>query len=156
MYTFVSQFGSTYSLVPCNQKNNLRTRLELEPIWDNNKDSIVFIQQRTAVLAVACVVFGLAYILQIWWIRRQQAMEQQAVIYERVAENQQDPLDNLVPPTLTSIPPSTPRYRLKYKDYVLVSAVVNSCLLGGLVFGFPGLVLLLRREGVYAQVCSCG
>ena len=27
---------------------------------------------------------------------------------------------------------------------------------GGVVFGFPGLVLILRREGIYAEVCSCG
>ena len=46
--------------------------------------------------------------------------------------------------------------RLNYSNYALASAMLNSFLIGGLTFGYSGMVLMLRNEGVYADNCSCG
>jgi hypothetical protein len=43
-----------------------------------------------------------------------------------------------------------------FSNYALVSAMLNSFLVGGLTFGYSGMVLMLRKEGVYAEYCSCG
>jgi len=43
-----------------------------------------------------------------------------------------------------------------FKHYVMGTCIANSFLVGGLTFGFPGMVLILRREGHYAQSCACG
>jgi hypothetical protein len=40
--------------------------------------------------------------------------------------------------------------------YAMFSAMMNSFLVGGLTFGFSGMVLMLRKEGVYAESCACG
>lgn len=111
------------------------THLEFEPVYENNKDSTAFIQQRVAVLASACAVFGIGLFLQFWFVSRQQRAKQAA--NARDEDQAVDERDA-----------SPKRRKLSYKDYVLASAVVNSCLLGGVVFGFVGLVLILRREGV--------
>ena len=91
------------------------THLELEPIWENNQDSTVFIQQRSSVLIIACVVFGLGFVIQIWWIRRQLAKEQQ----RQLNDSQRSSGDERVINATWN--------KLEYKDYILVSAVVNSC-----------------------------
>ena len=33
---------------------------------------------------------------------------------------------------------------------------MNSFLVGGVTFGYSGMVLILRKEGVYADNCACG
>ena len=40
--------------------------------------------------------------------------------------------------------------------YAIASAMMNSFFVGGLTFGFSGMLLMLRKEGVYANNCSCG
>ena len=40
--------------------------------------------------------------------------------------------------------------------YAMVSAMMNSFLVGGVTFGYSGMVLILRKEGVYSESCSCG
>jgi len=116
------------------------TALELSPSWENDQsDPTVFVRQRVSVLAAALALFFLGFFLQIWWVRRQNA---KAMRLRGELRRDATSLD------ITN--------RLEYKDYVLASAVINSCLLGGIVFGFPGLVLILRREGIHAEVCSCG
>lgn len=123
------------------------TLLELEPVWENNVNSTVFIRQRVSVLAAACALFFFGVVFQFWFIRRQLAKER---VRAGPAHND-NPRNDQSPP---AVPP--PPKKLGYNDYVLASSVVNSCLLGGVVFGFPGLVLILRKEGIYAEVCSCG
>lgn len=113
------------------------TNLAFEPIWENNIDSSKFVLQRVSVLSAVCLLFAAGIILQYCWIRKQGMKEQ---------TNQ----------SIASHDGNVTRRRLKYNDYVLGSAIANSTLLGGVVFGFPGLVLILRREGVFAEVCSCG
>jgi len=97
------------------------THLELEPIWENNQDSTVFIQQRSSVLIIACVTFGLGFLIQIWWIRRQLAKKQQG----QLNDSQRSIGDESVI--------SATWNKLEYKDYILASAVVNSCLLGKMI-----------------------
>lgn len=111
--------------------------LEIEPLWDARKDSSAFIRQRSSVLLTACLLFAIGLILQFWWVRRDIAKKASE---ERGDGHQAEGRSR----------------KLGYKDYVLVSAVANSCLLGGIVFGLPGLVMILRREGVHAEMCSCG
>ncbi len=43
-----------------------------------------------------------------------------------------------------------------FSKYALASAMINSFFVGGLTFGYSGVVLMLRKEGVYAENCSCG
>jgi hypothetical protein len=40
--------------------------------------------------------------------------------------------------------------------YAMASAMMNSFLVGGVTFGYSGMVLILRKEGVYSESCSCG
>ncbi len=40
--------------------------------------------------------------------------------------------------------------------YAMASAMMNSFLVGGVTFGYSGMVLILRKEGVYSDSCSCG
>lgn len=40
--------------------------------------------------------------------------------------------------------------------YAMASAMMNSFLVGGVTFGYSGMVLILRKEGVYSENCSCG
>ena len=40
--------------------------------------------------------------------------------------------------------------------YALFSAMLNSFLVGGVTFGYSGMLLMLRKEGVFAEYCSCG
>ena len=40
--------------------------------------------------------------------------------------------------------------------YAMASAMINSFLVGGVTFGYSGMVLILRKEGVYSENCSCG
>jgi len=56
------------------------------------------------------------------------------------------------PPTVVDevLPP------FNFENYALLSAMLNSFLVGGLTFGYSGMVLMLRKEGVYADYCSCG
>jgi len=43
-----------------------------------------------------------------------------------------------------------------YKKYAIISAYLNSFLVGGVTFGYSGMVLILRKEGIYADNCACG
>lgn len=117
------------------------THLDLEPIYTNNKDSTAFIQQRISVISTACVIFALGLLVQIWFVRRE------------LMKLEQSECNEVDGPSFDSGESAAPRRKMVYKDYILASSVANSCLLGGVVFGFPGLVLILRREGVYAEVC---
>jgi hypothetical protein len=40
--------------------------------------------------------------------------------------------------------------------YAMASAMMNSFLVGGVTFGYSGMVLILRKEGIYSESCSCG
>mmetsp|Transcript_6881 Transcript_6881/g.15208 ORF Transcript_6881/g.15208 Transcript_6881/m.15208 type:complete len:1147 (+) Transcript_6881:201-3641(+) len=182
------------------------SKIALEPVWENNKDSTAFVQQRTSVLITACVVFAVGIVLQHWFLRRQMVKKAEADAAKRreeeaakANEEVSTELDSCAPPVdvdvgiaidkpspVSSSDGASPEAALDnvcqsmqhteeqperhsatrhleriekkfgYKEYVLASAVTNSCLLGGIVFGFPGLVLILRREGVFSEVCSCG
>lgn len=44
----------------------------------------------------------------------------------------------------------------RWSQYAIVSAMLNSFLVGGLTFGYSGMVLILRKEGIYAENCACG
>lgn len=43
-----------------------------------------------------------------------------------------------------------------FSNYALLSAMLNSFLVGGITFGFSGMLLILRKEGTYAESCACG
>ena len=45
---------------------------------------------------------------------------------------------------------------LTFSNYALFSAMLNSFLVGGITFGFSGMLLILRKEGTYAESCACG
>jgi len=137
------------------------SRVELVPEWENNVGIGVFVRQRTTVLALACVVFTLGIFLQRCWIRRQMAKKAAKAMAaalangERIGAGENDDSVRLTRSGRYTAPEHR-RGNSKYKNYVLASSVVNSCLLGGVVFGFPGMVLILRREGIFGEVCSCG
>jgi hypothetical protein len=40
--------------------------------------------------------------------------------------------------------------------YAIGTAITNSFLVGGLTFGYSGMALILRKEGVYSGSCACG
>ena len=44
--------------------------------------------------------------------------------------------------------------RLSY--FALATALMNSFLVGGLTFGYSGMALILRKEGLFAEGCACG
>ena len=43
-----------------------------------------------------------------------------------------------------------------FSHYALITAMLNSFLVGGITFGFSGLVLILRQEGTFSESCGCG
>lgn len=119
------------------------SNLEFEPFFeDSGKNSDDFVTTRIAAITTGLVVFALGIIIQFFWTRRQKQ-----ILRENSAPNLDVEEDLADESTFCG---------LKYKNYLLTSSIANSCLLGGLVFGFPGLVLILRKDGVYADVCSCG
>ena len=119
------------------------SNLEFEPFFeDSGKSSDDFVAGRIAAITTGLVVFTLGIIIQYFWTRRQKQL-----LRENAAPTLDVKEDSAGESTFCGF---------KYKNYLLISAIANSCLLGGLVFGFPGLVLILRKDGVYADVCSCG
>ena len=116
------------------------SNLDLEPLWDNNVSIEEFLMTRYLAVGIGLAIFVLGVALQHYWLSKEgnTVVDSRSHI-QRGGDAQESTCCGF-----------------KYKDYVLVSAVVNSCLLGGVVFGFPGLVLILRQEGVYAENCSCG
>lgn len=46
--------------------------------------------------------------------------------------------------------------KFQYKHYAIGTSMLNSFLVGGVTFGFSGMSLMLRKEGVYADKCACG
>jgi len=46
--------------------------------------------------------------------------------------------------------------KLTSAHYLLWSCIANSTLVGGLTFGFQGMVLILWKQGVYTDTCACG
>lgn len=51
-------------------------------------------------------------------------------------------------------PPQQTGKKWQYKHYCLFSVMINSFLIGGLTFGYSGMVLILREEGVFAGNCA--
>ena len=47
-------------------------------------------------------------------------------------------------------------FGLNFSHYALVSAMLSSFLVGVLTFVYSGMVLMLRKEGAYAEQCACG
>ncbi len=117
------------------------TNLEVEPLWENNSDSSRFVRNRVAVLSIASTIFALGIIFQYWWTNKK--LKEQSTVDGSINDDKHNP-------------DSKNTTGFGYRDYILASAIVNSTMLGGIVFGFPGLVLILRREGIFADVCSCG
>ena len=124
------------------------SRLDLEPLWENNVSSAEFLTRRYVAVWIGVGLFVLGIVLQHYWLRRKKRESNSNNNSSTSAAGhqvQQSDADT-----------ETKFCKLNYKTYIIVSAVINSCLLGGVVFGFPGLVLILRQEGVFAEVCSCG
>lgn len=48
------------------------------------------------------------------------------------------------------------RGRWTFSHYLLATSIMNSFLVGGFTFGFSGMVLILRKENVFAEMCQCG
>ena len=44
----------------------------------------------------------------------------------------------------------------RFKHLCLLICMLNSFLVGGLTFGFSGMSLMLRKEGIFAGQCGCG
>ncbi|GFH44718.1 hypothetical protein CTEN210_01192 [Chaetoceros tenuissimus] len=55
-----------------------------------------------------------------------------------------------------SLPSDSTEHVAFYKKYAIISAYLNSFLVGGVTFGYSGMVLILRKEGIYADNCACG
>ena len=119
------------------------SKLELEPLWENNVSSDDFLVKRYVACGIGIAVFVLGILLQHYWLWKQKQADPDST--DRRSHIQQG--GGHTDETFLC---------MKYKNYILGSAVINSCILGGVVFGFPALVLILRQEGVYAEVCSCG
>eukprot|EP00984_Skeletonema_dohrnii_P027963 scaffold17726_cov135-Skeletonema_dohrnii-CCMP3373.AAC.4 len=126
------------------------SRLDLEPLWENNVSSVEFLTRRYIAVWFGVGMFVLGIALQHYWLHGKKQKRDSNNNASTLAVGHQDQVQQ------GGVETETKFCKIKYKTYVTASAVINSCLLGGVVFGFPGLVLILRQEGVFAEVCSCG
>lgn len=122
-------------------------KLALEPLWENNISSDDFLIKRYVAVGIGMALFLLGILLQHYWLHRKKIQSNGGNNQTVDTSRQQDS---------TVEEPVTKFCGIDYRTYIIASATLNSCLLGGVVFGYPGLVLILRQEGVYAENCSCG
>lgn len=121
------------------------SKLDLEPLFDSNVSSVEFLTRRYIAVWLGVGVFILGIALQHYWLSKQKR-KSKSNNNNITSLGQQDQQGD----------EEIKFCGINYKTYIIASAVINSCLLGGVVFGFPALVLILRQVGVFAEVCSCG
>lgn len=98
----------------------------------------ILLLKRIIAVSISVGLLILVFLAQFFLIRRPQEIRED----DDLVEGEKDPI---------SLSPC-----LDFSTYALASAMFNSFLVGGLTFGYSGMVLMLRKEEVYAEFCSCG
>lgn len=111
------------------------------PIWDvtDNKDKIL--KRRVITIAVTVALLAFFVTVQFWWVRRLDL---------------ESPVVSVLGAAFVEDVTTEGFSNLTCAHYAMVMAMMNSFLVGGLTFGFSGMVLILRKEGIYAESCACG
>ncbi len=98
-------------------------------------------------LAGICLLFG----FQLWLVHRESHREVES---NEIDTNTPDQNPNCGRESSGKASQATTLFSFDY--YLLATSMMNSFLVGGVTFGFPGMALMLRKEGCYAGSCSCG
>ena len=115
-------------------------------------------QIAVAVIVASCLI-AVIWILQVYFVSRKNKMNKMLTIIDTTTKkhennNDGDAEDKALLNNADVITPSTQNDWKK--KYAIVSAMLNSFLVGGLTFGYSGIVLILRKEGIFAENCACG
>jgi len=127
------KFGVHFELYALNS-NEIEKVEFYNPI--DTRDNVL--KRRVAAVSVAAVILVVGVLAQFFWVRRLEKGPQ----YSTLATTEGD--DHIKSSSMN------------FSNYALASAMLNSFLVGGLTFGYSGMVLMLRKEGVYAESCGCG
>ena len=113
--------------------------LELLLPWSPQDTSEKMLEKRTVAVTVTFSLLLILSMIQVFWLKRIESKNE---------------VNNTALDGDCNINEKSSSF--SFSQYALVSAMLNSFLVGGLTFGYSGIVLILRKEGVYAQNCSCG
>ena len=119
------------------------TQIRLEPLWENYKSSRSFCINQTTFSS--CDGDRILRYRYNWSVVLDKNLKKREAIDSPVQVAIDDEQNS----------PHSIHCGMQYSNYILASSVVNSTFLGALVFGFIGLVLILRRTGVFVEVNSC-
>ena len=114
--------------------------LETALPWNPKDTGKELLRKRIIVASVTGALIIVAILVQLLWIRRLEESKKE----EHKTLNDAD----------SHVEGNS--FKLSFSHYALITAMLNSFLVGGLTFGYSGMVLMLRKEGVYAEFCSCG
>lgn len=106
-----------------------KTNLEFAPLWENSKSSTNFVATRLTVLGLGCGVFILGVLVQLFCVRRKEASNNKknaAASSAITVENNDNDQE--------ADEPEAKLFGFPYRNYILVSAISNSTLLGKTLF----------------------
>jgi len=116
--------------------------LQSSELWPEVASKDDLLRKRVIAILVSIVVVFLLVLFQLVWIRRINLESQAKRIVTSTPAALEDQLKD--------------SRRFSYSHYALITAMLNSFLVGGVTFGFSGMLLILRKEGTYAKSCNCG
>ena len=124
------------------------------PIWELADDGEHILKKRIVASGVGVSIFILVALAQFFLFRHSLKAQSKNINVTKHTVDDEESVSESDASSQTK-PISKPGSRL-IAHYAMVSAMMNSFLVGGLTFGYSGMVLILRKEGVYSESCSCG
>lgn len=94
------------------------------------------LKRRIMAVSIGAILLVVIFVIQLYWIGRLKVKTEWSTTQANAHVSERSPFN--------------------VANYALASAMLNSFLVGGLTFGYSGMVLMLRKEGIYAEDCSCG
>ena len=116
-------------------------------VWLYSNESRSIQQRRMYAFFIAIGVFVAIALTQIWVVNRINRAEKAEI--EKFGKETKEATGSL---NLSEY--VTSNAKLCYLG--IGSAIANSFFVGGLTFGYSGMALILRKEGLYAGGCACG
>lgn len=123
--------------------------------WTFTDQGDEILRRRIIAFIVGIVAFIVVAMLQILIVRYVERKESAEIAMVGNKDNEVDSNNNTQSKSklnLSSYVVSNPK--LSY--FALATALMNSFLVGGLTFGYSGMALILRKEGLFAEGCACG
>ncbi len=128
--------------------------------WERTDDGSHVLKNRLVASNTGIAIFIIVALTQFFLFRRHSSKDQSKDIETTFSSTRGDFEENKGTEEKSNVDiphDNTDKYHSRIiARYAMASAMMNSFLVGGVTFGYSGMVLILRKEGVYSDSCSCG